>query len=91
MTTTFLCVPFRFSCSNALVLMVVMHVLQEEKADEIKQKLDNLKKNEKNRQQEIKKLQKNIEDGEKLLANPPKTEDLDEIQRLMVRVLVLFC
>ena len=47
-----------------------------------------MKRTEKTRQQDIKKLQKSIEDGGKLLANPPKTEDLDEIQRLMVCALL---
>ena len=73
---------------QSLELTIVVCLLQEEKAEEIKQKLDNLKRSEKTRQQDIKKLQKSIEDGGKLLANPPKTEDLDEIQRLMVCALL---
>ena len=73
---------------QSLEIMIVVCLLQEEKAEEIKQKLDNLKRTEKTRQQDIKKLQKSIEDGGKLLANPLKTEDLDEIQRLMVCALL---
>ncbi|KAH9884909.1 P-loop containing nucleoside triphosphate hydrolase protein [Cubamyces lactineus] len=53
----------------------------ESQAEDIKNRLDNLKKSEKDRIASIKRLEKSIAEGEERLANPPETEDLDDLNR----------
>ncbi|KAI0658644.1 P-loop containing nucleoside triphosphate hydrolase protein [Cubamyces menziesii] len=53
----------------------------ESQAEDIKNRLDNLKKSERDRLASIKRLEKSIAEGEERLANPPETEDLDDLNR----------
>ncbi|KAI0329648.1 P-loop containing nucleoside triphosphate hydrolase protein [Cubamyces sp. BRFM 1775] len=53
----------------------------ELQAEDLKNRLDNLKKGEKDRIAAIKRLEKSIAEGEERLANPPETEDLDDLNR----------
>lgn len=69
--------------------MVLMSI-QEEQAEEYKNKLDNLKKAEKQRAGQIKSLEKAIEENQYKLAHPPETENLDEIQEQIVRYISKF-
>ena len=64
--------------------------LQEQEAEELKSELDDIKKSEKDRASRIRRLEKEIDEYEKRLANPPEMEDLDEISGQIVRFLVLF-
>ena len=52
----------------------------------MKSKIDNLKKTEKERMNNMKRLDKAIEEAEKQLANPPETEDYEGIQNEIVRL-----
>ena len=59
---------------------------QESTAEDKKNKLNTLKKAEKERANQIKRLEKSIEETEDRLANPPQTEDLGEIVSQIVRI-----
>ena len=52
--------------------------------DSVKSDLNNLKKKEKDRLNNIKRLEKIIEETQHQLDNPPETEDLDEINSQIV-------
>ncbi|KZT06482.1 P-loop containing nucleoside triphosphate hydrolase protein [Laetiporus sulphureus 93-53] len=58
----------------------------EQTSEDLKNQLENLKTAEKNRLREIHKLEKSIGDHQQELANPPETEDLNEIERERKRV-----
>ncbi|KAI0677714.1 P-loop containing nucleoside triphosphate hydrolase protein [Trametes maxima] len=53
----------------------------ETRGEELKNSLDGLKKREKDRVAAIKKLEKTIVDLEQRLANPPETEDVDDLTK----------
>ena len=52
--------------------------------DSVKSDLNNLKKKEKDRLSNIKRLERIIEETQHQLDNPPETEDLDEINSQIV-------
>ena len=52
--------------------------------DSVKSDLNNLKKKEKDRLNNIKRLERIIEETQHQLDNPPETEDLDEINSQIV-------
>ncbi len=74
-------VSFRLSIVNAVFI-------QEHEAENIKNHLDGLKQREKNRVAHIKKQEKLIADCEATLANPPQIEDLDDLNKQLVRFTV---
>ncbi|KAI0774684.1 P-loop containing nucleoside triphosphate hydrolase protein [Trametes elegans] len=53
----------------------------ESQAEDLKNKLDNLKRQEKDRVAQIKKHEKLIEEGNKRLANPPQMENIDDLNQ----------
>ena len=58
---------------------------QEEEADEIKTKLDGLKRTEKDRLNNIKRLERAIAEAKHRIENPPEIESLDAINTEIVR------
>ena len=85
--------PEREACAYTLSIEGdedLMVPLQEQEAEELKSELDDIKKSEKDRASRIRRLEKEIDEYEKRLANPPEMEDLDEISGPIVRFLILF-
>lgn len=61
---------------------------QSQQAESIADKLQNLKKNEKERKEKIRKTKKEIERLQEMLDNPPEMESLDDIVADIVRSLL---
>lgn len=58
---------------------------QSQAAESIADKLQNLKKNEKERKEKIRRGKKEIEKLQEMLDNPPEMENLDDIAAEIVR------
>ncbi len=61
--------------------------IQDEDAEDLKNRLDRLKRSEKDRANQIKRLERTVEEIREKLAHPPKTENLEDINNEIVRQL----